>query len=252
MTVKKIDKELYESFHKKSNFQKKVISENNYTYFFINKNLKSLLSNQKKLKILDYGCGVGTLSTYLAKMGHNVYGVDISKKSIDVARVNARNGHLDKNCTFDILDPDTFFKHKQKSFDLICCIEVIEHLSEDVEILKKIAVLLNKNGTLILSTRSKNSLIYKLGLINNFEKRVGHLRRYSDKSIVEVIEKSGLKIEKIQLVDSVVRDFLYNIPLFGFLVKFIIGPFRFFMITIENPLIKIFGNSGYIVLAKKA
>ena len=79
----------YDNFHKSTRVQKKIISENNFTYFNGIKILKRLLNKNDKLKILDFGCGVGTISLYLANLGHEVTSIDISNKAIDQAKKSA-------------------------------------------------------------------------------------------------------------------------------------------------------------------
>ncbi len=55
----------------------------------------SLLSKKKNLKILDLGCGPGLYTEKFAKTGHKVFGIDISRKSIDYAISNAERQSLD-------------------------------------------------------------------------------------------------------------------------------------------------------------
>ena len=82
----------YNIFHKSGTVQNKLISKKNFTYrtvidvvdkFVINN------MNMPKIKILDYGCGVGTVSLYLASKGNSVIGVDISNKAITYANKSA-------------------------------------------------------------------------------------------------------------------------------------------------------------------
>ena len=93
-------------------------------------------------------------------------------------------------------------------FDLIICSEVLEHLQDDMKALLKMNILLKDNGGIIVSVPSVNAPLYKLGLAEKFDKRVGHLRRYSLNQIVSLIEKAGFKIEETYKTEGVIRNCL--------------------------------------------
>ncbi len=249
--MKKDNKQLYESFHKHSTQQKKIISENDYTYFFISKILKAIIGQRKQLQVLDFGCGVATIATYVASMGNTVYGIDISEKSIQIANENARTSAVADRCLFAISASPAAFDAQQKTFDLILCFEVIEHVPDDVQIVKSLAQRLSTTGFLVVSTRSSNSLLYKLGFLKRFDVRVGHRRRYTDESLRNVLETAGLTVRKQYKVDSILRDLLYSFPFFGFFIRGIRGPLVRLVAALENPLLSVFGNAGYIVVATK-
>ncbi|PJC29141.1 hypothetical protein CO053_00885, partial [Candidatus Shapirobacteria bacterium CG_4_9_14_0_2_um_filter_40_11] len=87
-------KNFYNSFHKSSSFQQRIISKKNFTYRgIIHEILK--LSNQSNFEILDYGCGVGTLSLFLSSLGNIVIGLDISDDAVNIAKKNLEL--IDKN-----------------------------------------------------------------------------------------------------------------------------------------------------------
>ena len=100
---------------------------------------------------------------------------------------------------------DLFFKKNKKKFDLILCLEVLEHVDNVEETLKKISKLMNPDGTLILSTINRNlkSLIfakifgeYVLNWIpigtHQFEKFL------KPKEIAELLKLKKIKIKKIK------------------------------------------------------
>jgi|GEM_PF-6934367 ubiquinone/menaquinone biosynthesis C-methylase UbiE len=56
--------------------------------------------NKKKIKILDAGCGRGELTIYLACLGYNVVGIDISEKGCEIGKNLAKKIGVDNNCEF--------------------------------------------------------------------------------------------------------------------------------------------------------
>lgn len=111
--------------------------------------------NKKNLKnttVLDIGCGGGLVSEGLSKIGATVTGIDFIKENIKVAKMHAKKNNLE----IDYFVKD-FEKEKITSkYDVIIILEVLEHLKNWEEFIKKIKLSLNKNGTLIISTINRN------------------------------------------------------------------------------------------------
>ena len=111
--------------------------------------------NKKNLNnttVLDIGCGGGLVSEGLSKIGATVTGIDFIKENIKVAKMHAKKNNLEIN--YFVKD---FEKEKITSkYDVIIILEVLEHLKNWEEFIKKIKLSLNKNGTLIISTINRN------------------------------------------------------------------------------------------------
>lgn len=111
--------------------------------------------NKKNLNnttVLDIGCGGGLVSEGLSKIGATVTGVDFIKENIKVAKMHAKKNNLKIN--YFVKD---FEKEKITSkYDVIIILEVLEHLNNWEEFIKKIKISLNRNGTLIISTINRN------------------------------------------------------------------------------------------------
>lgn len=238
---------LYEKYHRKSKDQGKVIGDNNFTYINILPILKPLLS-KKINNILDIGCGSGTISLYLASKGYNVTGIDISNKAIKVCKESAVNIGL-KNVDFQVINfPNEIPK---KKFDMIYFSEVIEHLPNDNIALQYIYKLLNPGGILFLSTPSKNAPLHKLGYARNFDKEVGHLRRYTIDELSIKLKQNGFKIQKVYKKESIFRNFLFLNSFAGRSVRYI----KFFLVpvvtTFDNLLVRLSGESQIIIVSRK-
>ncbi len=108
--------------------------------------------NLKNKKVLDIGCGGGILSEELCKRGAIVTGIDSSSKSINIAINHAKEQELDiKYINGSILDLANI-----GSYDCIICFEMIEHIDEPIELIKKIESISSKNSHIFLSTINRN------------------------------------------------------------------------------------------------
>lgn len=246
--MKKNRIEQYEKFHKDSRSQEKIINPNNFTYRIILNLINKFLETPKE--ILDIGCGVGTVSLYLASKGHRVYGVDISNNAIKSCKESAEKlGFNNKRVYFKVMNFPSEIPNKK--FDFILLIEVIEHLKNDDLALSKIYSLLNKGGIAIISTPSKNAPLYKLRLADEFDQRVGHLRRYTVDELVSKCKSAGFKVIDTKKTEGIVRNFLFLNPVAGKLVRFIKFFIADFVTFIDGISLKIFGESDIFIIVKK-
>lgn len=100
---------------------------------------------------LDVGCGAGLLAEPLARLGAKVTAIDAAAELIDVARKHASAMGLE----IDYRAGDV--QELQGQFDLITCMEVIEHVAEPAGFLKAVAKRLAPDGLLVLSTPNATS-----------------------------------------------------------------------------------------------
>lgn len=107
------------------------------------------------LKVLDLGCGGGILSEALAKAGALVTSIDIESSLIEVAKQHAKSEGL--NIDYQHCD---IKKLQHSGFDVIVCMEMLEHVTEPSEIIKYCAELLKPDGYLFLSTINRNLRAY--------------------------------------------------------------------------------------------
>lgn len=238
---------LYEKYHSKLRFQKRIISKNNFTY----RTIISILARffLEKKHVLDLGCGSGTIDFYLASKGVNVVGVDISENALKIASSNAVFlGVSDKTIFLNIDYPKMSPKGK---YDLVICSEVLEHLKDDGLAVKKIYSLLKKDGKAVISVPLNTAPLYKIGLLVDFDREVGHLRRYSSERLVEMLSRNGFKVIYKEYCEGALRNFLYTNKYAGRLIRFIRGPLSDLVTFIDNLFLKIFGASNVYVVVKK-
>lgn len=241
---------IYERYHKNRKVSDRVIPEHSFTYINLINALKPYIDNKKK-NILDIGCGVGTLSIYMASKGHSVTGIDISKKAISIANLSKNRLGNNYDLNFKVSSAEKFSRIKK--YDLVLISEVLEHLESDIQIIKKLyAIMDDVSSKLIVTVPSANAPLYRLGLLKQFDIDVGHLRRYKSKDLVNLLELGGFKVIKIIKSEGIMRNLLFTNKIFGFIVRFmnikLIG--RLFMV-IDRLTIPLFGESQLIVVCKK-
>ncbi|HEX5624544.1 MAG TPA: class I SAM-dependent methyltransferase [Saprospiraceae bacterium] len=107
-----------------------------------------LIPSDKSIRILDLGCGIGSLLAALKEDQFlNVKGIDVSPEQVEIAHAF---GIPEVEC-IDIRD---FFMREQLAFDLICGMDIIEHFTKDelVDLLQLIRTHLKPGGIVIFRT----------------------------------------------------------------------------------------------------
>ena len=239
---------LHQKYHRGTKSTHKIIRSNNFTYRLAIDVINPYLKNNR-LDILDIGCGAGTISFYLASMGHRVTGIDISQKAINECRKSAKKINFENTEFIRASFPEEFVLKKQ--FDAIIFTEVIEHISNDKQALKKIYKLLKPNGILVLSTPSNTAPLHRLGLTKKFDIEVGHLRRYSLYQLKKLLRGEYFKIIETTKTEGILRNFLFVNPYAGKLVRYVNFFASDFVTFLDTISLKVFGESNYIIVARK-
>lgn len=112
--------------------------------------------------VLDVGCGGGLLSEALATSGAEVTGVDINETLIAVAKNHAEQQHLkiDYYCE----DIEEVAETEQR-FDIITCMELLEHVPDPFRMIKSCATLTKPGGKLFFSTINRNFKSYLFAIV---------------------------------------------------------------------------------------
>lgn len=110
------------------------------------------------LAVLDVGCGGGILSESLLRQGAIVTGIDLSREAIHVARQHAQQHHL--IIEYHHLSVEAMAAQRPASFDVITCMELLEHVPDPQAIIRACATLLKPQGHLFLSTLNRNWQCY--------------------------------------------------------------------------------------------
>ena len=113
----------------------------------------------KNLRILDIGCGGGILCEPLTRLGAIVTGIDTNERAIRVAKNHANEKNL--KITYKNLELEQI---KSEKFDIITCMEVLEHVDDVENVIALSQKLLRKNGYFFGSTINKSLSSYFLAL----------------------------------------------------------------------------------------
>lgn len=131
--------------------------------------------------ILEIGCGIGNFTGLLAKYG-KVWAIDIDQEYIKKTKLNKKI-----NVGFGDIEKGKYF-FKNKMFDSIVCLNVLEHIKDDNFAIKNLFALLKPGGKLILLVPAHQFLYGEI------DRSIGHLRRYNKGDLTKLLEEAGFKI----------------------------------------------------------
>lgn len=114
-------------------------------------------------RTLDVGCGGGILTEALAEAGADTLGIDLAAASIEVARQHADANGL--KVAYRLIGAEALADEQPASFDLVCCLEMLEHVPDPASIVRAAAALAKPGGHLFFSTINRNPKAYLLAVI---------------------------------------------------------------------------------------
>lgn len=161
----------------------------------------------KHVKILDIGCGGGLASIPLAKLGASVTGIDASEENISAANSQAEKENLSVRFLHDTAE-----NHKEL-YDVILCLEIIEHVQNPEEFITSVAKLVKPGGMIILSTINRTYKAYALAIgcaeyILNWVPRGTHefTKFVRPSELSRYLSESDLKIQHMQGMEYDIFD----------------------------------------------
>ena len=121
-------------------------------------------ANLQGIKVLDVGCGGGILAEALSKLGAQVTGIDASEQTIGVAQ-NHSNA-VGSDVSYYQTTIEEFIANKpEEKFDVITCLEMLEHVPSPGEIIKTCSTILKDDGDIFFSTINRNPRSYLFAIV---------------------------------------------------------------------------------------
>lgn len=159
---------------------------------------KFIMGSNKHLKIIDIGCGSGLMLGVLANFGE-VLGVDDNDAALDFAR---QNGFFNvKRIDIAHLGKESDFHNK---FDLVTCLDVMEHVNDDEFLIREIFQILKPDGYVLIAVPAYNFLW------SEHDEALDHKRRYTASELHRKLNDAGFKVIK----RSYAVTFLFPLILF--------------------------------------
>lgn len=140
-------------------------------------------------RILEVGAGTGTMTRHL--LGRElVVATDVQPEYVEVLRRTfERHAHV-RVCTLD-LGADPFPASVGAGFDTVLCLNVLEHVEGDLDALRRIHNVLDRNGRLVLIVPALQRLYGEI------DRAIGHFRRYERAELIQKLQTAGFTVEHV-------------------------------------------------------
>ena len=157
-------------------------------------------------EVLDVGCGGGILSEALAQLGARVTGIDIAARALAVAKMHQVETGVD--ITYHQVTAETLADRESGRFDVVCCLEMLEHVPDPVSAVNACATLAKPGADLFFSTINRTPLAwasaivaaeYVLGLLPRGTHRYDRLIRPEE--LARACRSAGLEVLDISGMD---------------------------------------------------
>jgi len=113
--------------------------------------------------VLDVGCGGGILTEAMAKAGARVYGIDMGPGPIQVAKLHMLESNV--NVKYEQISVEAFAEKYPAKFDIVTCMEMLEHVPDPVSVISSCAKLVKAEGDVFFSTLNRNAKSYAHAII---------------------------------------------------------------------------------------
>lgn len=115
-------------------------------------------------RVLDVGCGGGILSDSMARKGATVTGIDLASKALRVARLHALEAST-SNIEYREISAEALAAEEAGSFDVVTCMEMLEHVPDPASVVKACATLVKPGGWVFFSTINRNAKAFLFAIV---------------------------------------------------------------------------------------
>jgi len=135
--------------------------------------------NAKECRVLDLGSATGGNSLHIASMGHSVTSVEYSAIGIEIQ----------KSKGLEVIWADARkLPFEDESFDVVICLDVLEHIEEDFIVISEISRILKSGGRFLISVPEDPKLW------SSHDESVNHIRRYTRNSLLDLVNITNLRV----------------------------------------------------------
>jgi 2-polyprenyl-6-hydroxyphenyl methylase/3-demethylubiquinone-9 3-methyltransferase len=120
-------------------------------------------TNLKGAHALDVGCGGGILSESLARAGANVIAIDLAPAVLDIARLHLHESGVAVD--YRETSVEALAEVMPAAFDVIACMEMLEHVPDPGSVIRACATLLKPGGSLFVSTLNRTPLAFGAAIL---------------------------------------------------------------------------------------
>jgi 2-polyprenyl-6-hydroxyphenyl methylase / 3-demethylubiquinone-9 3-methyltransferase len=125
--------------------------------------IKSFVSLEGQ-QVLDVGCGGGILADSMARCGAEVLGIDLATKALKVAQLHALEAET-QGVRYREISAEALAAEQPGSFDVVTCMEMLEHVPDPSSIVKACAELVRPGGYVFFSTINRNAKAFLFAII---------------------------------------------------------------------------------------
>jgi 2-polyprenyl-6-hydroxyphenyl methylase/3-demethylubiquinone-9 3-methyltransferase len=175
-------------------------------------------------RVVDVGCGGGILAESMARRGADVLGIDLSVKPLRVAQLHAMEAEL-PNIQYREVAVEALADEAPASFDVVTCMEMLEHVPEPASVVRACAQLVKPGGWVFFSTINRNAKAFMLAIVgaehvlkmlpkgtHEYARflRPSELSRFAREAGLELIEFRGMEFNPLTKRYALTADTTVN------------------------------------------